>query len=290
MSAGSEPLSISPGDRWARRAFRHPSFLAGAAITIVIAFMAALSLVWTPWDPTAIDIPSKLQGTSPQHWLGTDQFGRDVLSMIMRGAVASMAVSILAVGLGAGLGVPLGLLAAQTRGFADHAIMRASDFVFAFPALLVAIMLREVFGPGWVNAAVAIGVFNVPVFARVAYGAALPLWTRDFVLAARVAGKGPSRITLEHILPNMVSLVIVQATIQLSLGVLAEAALSYVGLGIQPPAPSWGRTLNEAQTFMALAPRLALLPGFAIIFTVLGLNLLGDGLRDVLDPRLARER
>ena len=168
--------------------------------------------------------------------------------------------------------------------------MRANDFVFAFPALVMAIMLRDIFGPGALNAMVAIGIFNVPVFARLAYGAALPLWTREFVMAARVAGKGRGRITLEHILPNMLSLIIVQATIQLSLGVLAEAALSYVGLGVQPPAPSWGRMLNEAQTLMAIAPRLALVPGLAIVVTVMGLNLLGDGLRDLLDPRLARER
>jgi len=201
-----------------------------------------------------------------------------------------MAVSVVAVGIGAVIGTPLGLLAAQQRGAADQAIMRANDFIFAFPALLIAIMLRELFGPGAVNAMVAIGIFNIPVFARVAYGAALPIWTRDFILAARVAGKGAARITAEHVLPNIASLIIVQATIQLSLGVLAEAALSYVGLGVQPPAPSWGRMLNEAQTLMALAPRLALIPGLAIIVTVLGLNLLGDGLRDVLDPRLARER
>jgi peptide/nickel transport system permease protein len=199
-------------------------------------------------------------------------------------------VSFVAVGIGAGIGVPLGLLAAERRGFVDNAIMRMNDFVFAFPALLIAIMLRELVGPGAMNAMVAIGIFNIPVFARVAYGAALPLWTRDFVLAARVAGKSGPRITIEHILPNILALIIVQATVQLSLGILAEAALSYVGLGVQPPNPSWGRMLNEAQTMMVIAPRLALVPGFAIILTVLGLNLMGDGLRDLTDPRLARER
>ncbi|WP_460449498.1 ABC transporter permease [Alsobacter sp. SYSU BS001988] len=275
---------------WAGRAVRHRSFLVGAAIAGAVAAVAAVSLVWTPWDPAALDIPNKLKPPSAEHWFGTDQFGRDTLSMIMRGAVTSMAVSVVAVGIGAVIGTPLGLLAAQQRGAADQAIMRANDFIFAFPALLIAIMLRELFGPGAVNAMVAIGIFNIPVFARVAYGAALPIWTRDFILAARVAGKGAARITAEHVLPNIASLIIVQATIQLSLGVLAEAALSYVGLGVQPPAPSWGRMLNEAQTLMALAPRLALIPGLAIIVTVLGLNLLGDGLRDVLDPRLARER
>lgn len=282
MAAGRRSL--------AARALGHPSFLLGAAISLVVAAMALLSFVWTPHDPTVLDIARKLQPPSAAHWLGTDQYGRDVLSMIMHGAVTSMAVSFVAVGIGLGLGVPLGLLAAARRGFVGEAVMRANDFVFAFPALVIAIMLRDIFGPGAVNAMVAIGIFNVPVFARLAYGAALPLWTREFVMAARVAGKGGGLITFEHILPNMLSLVIVQATIQLSLGVLAEAALSYVGLGVQPPAPSWGRMLNEAQTLMALAPRLALVPGLAIVVTVMGLNLLGDGLRDLLDPRLARER
>ncbi|ALA19328.1 MULTISPECIES: ABC transporter permease [Chelatococcus] len=282
MAAGRRSL--------AARALGHPSFLLGAAISLVVAAMALLSFVWTPHDPTVLDIARKLQPPSATHWLGTDQYGRDVLSMIMHGAVTSMAVSFVAVGIGLGLGVPLGLLAAARRGLVGEAVMRANDFVFAFPALIIAIMLRDIFGPGAINAMVAIGIFNVPVFARLAYGAALPLWTREFVMAARVAGKGGGLITLEHILPNMLSLVIVQATIQLSLGVLAEAALSYVGLGVQPPAPSWGRMLNEAQTLMALAPRLALVPGLAIVVTVMGLNLLGDGLRDLLDPRLARER
>lgn len=273
-----------------RRALAHPSFLVGGAITLVVAVLALVSFVWTPHDPTAIDIARKLRAPSGEHWFGTDQFGRDVFSMIMRGAVTSMAVSFVAVGIGVGLGVPLGLLAAAKRGVLGEVVMRANDFVFAFPALLIAIMLRDIFGPGAVNAMVAIGIFNVPVFARLAYGAALPLWTREFVMAARVAGKGAGLITIEHILPNMLNLLIVQATVQLSLGILAEAALSYVGLGVQPPQPSWGRMLNEAQTLMALAPRLALIPGTAIVLTVLGLNLLGDGLRDLLDPRLARER
>jgi peptide/nickel transport system permease protein len=275
---------------FAARALRHRSFVLGGAVVALVTLVAVLSLVWTPYDPRAIDIPAKLLPPSAAHWLGTDQFGRDTLSMIMRGAVTSIAVSFVAVGIGAGIGVPLGLLAAERRGFVDSAIMRLNDFVFAFPALLIAIMLRELVGPGALNAMVAIGIFNIPVFARVAYGAALPLWTRDFVLAARVSGKTGQRITLEHILPNILALIIVQATVQLSLGILAEAALSYVGLGVQPPNPSWGRMLNEAQTLMSLAPRLALVPGFAIILTVLGLNLMGDGLRDLTDPRLVRER
>jgi peptide/nickel transport system permease protein len=286
----SLPSPAAPAPSAKRSPLRHPSFAAGLAIVLAVAMMALVSLAWTPYDPTAIDIAQKVRPASAEHWLGTDAFGRDTLSMVMSGAVASLFVALAAVAIGAGLGVPLGLLAAARRGPIEALVMRFSDFVFAFPALLIAILLREVFGPGAVNAMVAIGIFNVPVFARVAYASALSLWTRDFVLAARVSGKGAARITWEHVLPNILAVLIVQATVQLSLGILAEAALSYVGLGVQPPRPSWGRMLNEAQTLMIVAPRLAIAPGLAIILTVFGLNLLGDGLRDLADPRLARER
>jgi peptide/nickel transport system permease protein len=168
--------------------------------------------------------------------------------------------------------------------------MRFNDFTFAFPALLSAVMITAILGPGAVNSIIAIGIFNIPVFARLTRGASLSLWKRDFVLAARVAGKGRTRITVEHILPNIASLLIVQMTIQFALGILAEAGLSYLGLGTQPPDPSWGKMLNEAQTLMYQAPLLAVFPGLAIVVTVLGLNLLGDGLRDLLDPRLRRAR
>ena len=268
----------------------HPSLAVGALITLAVVAVASLSLVWTPHDPTAIVIADRLQPPSPVHWLGTDHFGRDVVSMIMAGAVNSMAVALIAVAIGIAVGVPLGLFAAARRGWLDDVVMRANDLVFAFPALLLAVMITALAGPGAVNAMVAIGIFNVPVFARLTRGAALTLWTRDYVLAARLAGKGPALISLEHILPNVMNPLVVQATIQFSLGILAEAALSYVGLGSQPPAPSWGRMLADAQTLIGLAPRLAIVPGLAIIVTVLGLNLLGDGLRDLLDPRLRRTR
>jgi peptide/nickel transport system permease protein len=164
--------------------------------------------------------------------------------------------------------------------------MRGNDLVFAFPSLVIAILITAVFGAGAINAIIAIGIFNIPVFARITRGAALSLWERDFILAARVSGKSSLRISVEHILPNVTNLLIVQSTIQFSLGILAEAALSYVGLGAQPPTPSWGRMLADAQTMVSIAPHMALMPGFAIILTVLGLNLMGDGLRDYLDPRL----
>jgi peptide/nickel transport system permease protein len=263
----------------------------GGGIAAVFLVAALVSLVWTPYDVAALDIAAKLQPPSRAHWFGTDHFGRDVLSMLMVGARVSIAVAVVAVGIGMGLGVPLGLAAAARRGtWLDEIIMRGNDLVFAFPALLIAIMITAVLGPSAVNAIIAIGIFNVPVFARLTRGAALSLWTRDFILAARVAGKGAARISVEHILPNVTNLLVVQGTIQFSLGILAEAGLSYVGLGAKPPTPSWGRMLAESQTMIAFAPWLALFPGFAIVLTVLGLNLMGDGLRDLIDPRLRRAR
>ncbi len=283
------PLDVAPAPPAEGRRL-HGSMVVGGVITLVMVAVALASLVWTPYDPAAISIPDKLQTPSALHWLGTDHFGRDVLSMLMEGARNSMAVALIAVGVGLGLGVPLGLTAAARGGWLDEVVMRVNDLVFAFPALLLAIMITALLGPGAVNAILAIGIFNVPVFARLTRGAALSLWTRDYVLAARVAGKGPWLISIEHILPNLLNVLVVQATIQLSLGILAEAALSYVGLGTQPPATSWGRMLADAQTMIALAPRLAILPGLAIVVAVLGLNLLGDGLRDLLDPRWRRQR
>ncbi len=263
----------------------------GAVLLFIVLVAALLSYIWTPFDVTSLDIRNKLQTPTSEHWLGTDHLGRDILSMLMVGARTSIAVALVAVGIGMGIGVPLGLLAAANRQtYIDEWVMRGNDLVFAFPALLIAIMITAVFGPGAVNAIIAIGIFNIPVFARLTRGAALSLWTREFVLAARVAGKSSLRISIEHLLPNITNLLIVQGTIQFSLGILAEAGLSYVGLGAQPPIPSWGRMLADSQTLITLAPHLALFPGLAIVFTVLGLNLLGDGLRDWLDPRLRRER
>ncbi|WP_404863112.1 ABC transporter permease [Georhizobium sp. MAB10] len=270
---------------------RNPSFLLGATLTAIFVGLALVSLVWTPADIARLNVSARLLPPSPQNWLGTDHYGRDLLSMIMVGARTSIAVALIAVGVGMVIGVPLGLWAAARRGgWIDELIMRFNDLVFAFPALLLAIMITAVFGPGAVNAIVAIGIFNIPVFARLARAGALSLWTRDFIMAARVAGKGAVRISIEHILPNIANLLIVQATIQFSLGILAEAGLSYVGLGAQPPLASWGRMLADSQTMIALAPQLALIPGLAIVLTVLGLNLLGDGLRDLTDPRMEAAR
>jgi peptide/nickel transport system permease protein len=259
-------------------ASRNVRLTAGALVTGLFVAVALIAPYWTPYDPRALSIVDKLQAPNAHHWFGTDQLGRDVLSMIMAGARTSVGVAALSVVIGL-LGVPLGLLAAARRGAIDELVTRGNDLVFAFPALLLAILLTAVFGPGALNAIIAIGIFNIPVFARVTRAGALQLWTRDYALAARVAGKGPWRISCEHILPNLAGLLIVQGTLQFSLGVLAEAGLSYVGLSAQPPTPSWGRMLNEAQTLTALAPLLALFPGFAILLFVLGLNLFGEGIR-----------
>ena len=272
-----------------RAALTNRSLVIGLVLSLVFVGAALISFVWVPQDVTALDIANKIKPPSAAHPLGTDHFGRDILSMIMVGARTSIAVAVVAVVIGMGLGVPLGLAAAARRGsLLDEVIMRGNDLVFAFPSLLIAIMITAVFGPSALNAIIAIGIFNIPVFARLTRGAALSLWTRDYVLAARVAGKGAVRISAEHILPNVTNLLIVQGTIQFSLGILAEAALSYVGLGAQPPIPSWGRMLADSQTMISFAPHMAIFPGMAILLTVLGLNLMGDGLRDLFDPRIRR--
>ena len=263
------------------------NLILGAVLSSLFVVAALVSFVWTPFDHTAMSIPDRLQTPNATHLLGTDHFGRDILSMIMVGARTSIAVALVSVGIGMVLGVPLGLAAAARKGsWLDEFIMRGNDLIFAFPSLVIAILITAVFGAGAINAIIAIGIFNIPVFARITRGAAMSLWEREFIMAARVAGKSAARISVEHILPNVANLLIVQGTIQFSLGILAEAGLSYVGLGAQPPTPSWGRMLADAQTMVSLAPHLALMPGVAIILTVLGLNLMGDGLRDYLDPRL----
>ena len=252
---------------------------------------ALISFLWTPSDVEILNITSRFKLPSTVNWFGTDHFGRDIFSMIMVGARTSIAVAVVAVGIGILIGLPLGLWAASHHGhWVDDLIMRGNDLVFAFPSLIIAILITAVFGPSAFNAIIAIGIFNVPVFARISRGGALSIWTLDYILSARVAGKRTFRISVEHILPNIANLLIVRGTIQFSLGILAEAALSYVGLGVQPPTPSWGRMLADSQTMISFAPHLALFPGFAIILTVLGLNLMGDGLRDILDPRIRRAR
>jgi peptide/nickel transport system permease protein len=262
------------------------SLWAGAILSLMLVLAAAISFVWTPYSPAAIDIPHKLASRSLAHWFGTDNLGRDVASQLLAGSRISILVGVIAVGIGLIFGIVLGLVASFSGGWIEDAIMRLSDFVFAFPALLSAIMLTSTYGPGVINAIIAIGVFYVPVIAKVTRATGNGVLAREYALAARAAGRGPLSIAFDHVLPNIAPALIVQATIQFAGAILAEAALSYLGLGAQPPQASWGRMLAEAQNVLYNAPSLAIYPGAAIALSVLGLNLLGDGLRDALDPKL----
>ncbi|HZY67350.1 MAG TPA: ABC transporter permease [Devosia sp.] len=267
---------------------RHPSMRIGAIASLLFLLLGFVSIVWVPYPIESINVGGAMQDPSAAHWLGTDHLGRDMLSMVMKGTLTSFVVAAIAVAIGALIGVPLGLAAAGWGGGAEWAILRVNDFLFAFPALIIAILITTIFGPSAINAMVAVGIFNIPVFARVARGGALSLKTLDYLGAARLAGMGTLEIARRHVLPNIASLIIVQATIQLALGILAEASLSYVGLGTQPPATSLGLMLKDAQTYALLKPSLALIPGLTIILIVVALNLAGDGLRDQLDPKLRR--
>ncbi|MDP2782883.1 ABC transporter permease [Devosia sp.] len=269
-----------------RRLLAHPSLAIGLSATLLFALLGLVSLVWTPFPIADIDIGRRFLGVTASHWLGTDNLGRDMVSLLMAGTLTSFLVAALAVGIGAGIGVPLGLLAAAWGGPVEWLVLRFSDFIFAFPAVIVAILITTLVGPGAINAIIAIGIFNIPVFARVARGGALSIATLDFVAAGRLAGLGNTRIAYRHLLPNIMSLLIVQGTIQMSLGILAEAGLSYIGLGTQPPETSLGLMLRDAQGVFLIHPWLTLLPGIAIVLIVIGLNIAGDGLRDAIDPRL----
>lgn len=249
----SNPALPSAPGFW-QRALRNHSFVLGGVLTLLLLAMAALSFAWTPYSAYTVEMDSALQPASAAHWLGTDAYGRDVLTLLLVGARSSITVGVIAVGIGLLIGGALGLLAAARRGWVEELVMRIADFTFAFPALLLAIMLTAVYGASIRNAIIAIGIFYIPTFARVTRASARQIWSRDYILAARACGKGPMRITLEHVLPNILPALIVQATIQFALAILAEAALSYLGLGTQAPEPSWGRMLAEAQTLMFQSP------------------------------------
>ena len=268
-----------------RRPWRHVTFTLGVALTLALITIAALSLVWTPTDPLAMSIAARLQPPSTAHPFGTDQYGRDVLARVMAGARTSIAVGVIAVAIGAVAGVLLGVVSGYTGGWPDEVLMRVSDAVQGFPAILAALLFAAVFGPGVTMSMVAIGIAFVPAFARLARGSVLELRSRDFVVAAQALGAGDRRVLLRHILPNTLAPLIVQVTTSFPVAILAEAGLAYLGLGTQPPQPSWGSMLKDAQNFLSLNPSFALFPGGAIAVTVLGLNLLGDGLRDLLDPK-----
>jgi peptide/nickel transport system permease protein len=257
-------------------------------ITFLILLTALLSLGYTPFDPNRMNLSKRFQGPNPTHWLGTDQYGRDILSRVMKGAVNSIIVGVVAVSIGMGFGILLGSLSAFYKKWVDESIMRISDVLYGFPAVLSAILITSILGPGVVNSMMAIGIFNIPIFARLTRVTSLSIWERDYVTSAKAIGRSNAGIIWRHILPNILSSLIVQGTVQFAIAILAEAGLSYLGLGTQPPHASWGRMLQEAQTFMGTSVWLAIFPGCAIALAVLGFNLLGDGLRDILDPKLAR--
>src|SRR5437867_1397583 len=280
-------MRSAAGGRSLRRALTHLTFTIGLATTLLLLATAAVSLVCTPRDPLEMSIAGRLQRPSPAHPLGTDQFGRDLLSRIMTGAVTSILVGVIAVGIGMGIGVALGMLSGYFGGWLDEAFMRLMDAVQGFPAILSALLMAAVFRPSLAISMVDIGVAFLPVFARLTRASFLELRDREFVLAARALGAGDAALIGRHILPNTLAPLIVQATISFPVAILAEAALSYLGLGTQPRHPSWGLMLKESQAFLGMNPWYAVFPGGAIAVTVLGLNLLGDGLRDLLDPKLS---
>lgn len=264
---------------------RHVGLAVGVGLLAVVVGLVLVGYIWLPADPLTFG-GDRFCPPSFSHPMGTDWFGRDVFSRVLVGGRMSLAVALAAVVLGGTLGVLVGGLAGYYGGLWDELGMRMADFLLAFPALLLALLLATVLGPGPVGIVVAIGAFNVPYFARIVRGAMLTLREQEYVLAARAIGAGDGRILLRHLLPNLASPLLVQATVSLSAALLSEAALSYLGLGVQPPYPSWGRMLKEAQSYFALSPWPAVFPGLFLALTVLGLNLVGDGLRDLLDPSL----
>lgn len=262
----------------------------GLGLVGTLLLVALLAAFWTPYDPIRVVTGADLQPPSLRHWLGTDPNGIDVLSRLMIGARVCVVVGIIAVGVAAIIGVPLGVLAAMRGGWLGEVIMRSTDVLYAFPALLLAIVLAAAFGGSTLTAMTAIGIATVPAFARMARAAALPVLASDYVLAARSSGTSRPRIALRHVAPNIAPVVGVQASVSFGIAILAEAGLSYLGLGTPAPTPTWGRMLHDAQGWIYTAPHLAVLPGVAIALAVLGFNLLGDGLRDFLDPRLRELR
>jgi peptide/nickel transport system permease protein len=272
----------------ASRLFRNINFTIGFLITLAIVLTALLSMSYTPYDPNRMNLSERFQTPNRNHWLGTDQYGRDILSRVMKGAVNSMIVGLVAVSIGIGFGILLGSVAAFYRRWVDESIMRISDVLYGFPAVLSAILITSILGPGVVKSMIAIGIFNIPIFARLTRATSLSIWERDYVASAIAIGRSDVGIVWKYILPNILSPLVVQGTIQFAVAILAEAGLSYLGLGTQPPHASWGRMLQEAQTFMGTSAWMAIFPGCAIALAVLGFNLLGDGLRDMLDPKLSK--
>ena len=279
------PIHLSPGRLALARFLRRRAAVAGLGVIVVFVLAALLAPVIAPYDPVATSWSAIRKAPSAAHWLGTDENGRDVLARVIFGARASLLAGVVSVGIAAVLGVPAGLLAGFVGGWVDAVLSRIVDAMLACPFLILAIALAAFLGPDLKNAMIAIGVTAAPVFMRVARGAAMDVAGNDYIEAARALGNPPWRVAIRHVLPNIVPPVLVQGTLAIAAAIIAEASLSFLGLGQQPPAPSWGSMLNAAQRFLTQAPWLAIFPGLAIFLCVLSFNLVGDGLRDALDPR-----
>ncbi|GEB22948.1 MULTISPECIES: ABC transporter permease [Brevibacterium] len=290
------PSTTSAGetsmDRRRRTKLRlNASMVIGAVLIFVIVALALVSFVWTPYDPSVVDPVARLQAASPEHLFGTDKFGRDTLTWIMYGARITLMVGIVAVGIAVLIGTPIGIIAAVFAQYPwgvwlSAVIMRANDILLAFPALLLAIVFAAVYQPGTGPAMVAVGIAAIPGFARVARSGTMQVLGSEYVRAAKASNRSAPAIAIVHVLPNIAGMVIVQASVAFAISVLAEAGLSFLGLGTQAPVPSWGRMLQESQQFLSTQPELALWPGLFIALAVLGFNLLGDGLRDRFDPKM----
>jgi peptide/nickel transport system permease protein len=279
------PKASSPRRLAARRFLGRPVAVAGLAVIVVFVIVAVSAPLIAPYDPIATSWSAIRKAPSAAHWMGTDENGRDVLSRVIFGARASMLAGVISVLIAAGIGVPAGLLAGFAEGWTDTILSRIVDAILACPFLILAIALAAFLGPNLTNAMIAIGVSTAPRFMRVARAATLDAASNEYVEAARAVGNPAWRVAVRHILPNIVPPVLVQGTLAIAAAIIAEASLSFLGLGQQPPDPSWGSMLNAAQRFLTQAPWLAIFPGLAIFLCVLSFNLVGDGLRDALDPR-----
>jgi peptide/nickel transport system permease protein len=290
---GTASVAVSPAEvrRGGLRSLvrRHPRLIIGGGLVVLLVFVAVFAPLLTPYDPIVGDISDSLQAPSAAHWLGTDDQGRDVLARIMYGARISLSVAIISVSIGAITGVSIGLVAGYAGGTVDLLLMRVIDALLAFPALLLAISITATLGPQIQNAMIAIGVISIPIYARLTRGQVLSLRERDFVMAAKAIGVGPVRVTLQHLLPNIANPLIVQMTLTAAFAILQEAVLSFLGLGAQPPTPSWGQDISYNQRYITnLMWWGSVGPGLAIFLAVFAFNFLGDALRDWLDPQFRR--
>ncbi len=285
MVLAADATVESPARRALRRLVRRRGAMVGLAVLAAFVLLAVVAPWVTPYDPTAQSWMAVRKAPSGLHWFGTDEVGRDVLTRVVFGARASLMAGVISISIALTIGVPLGLAAGYVGGFLDALISRLADAMLACPFLILAIALAAFLGPSLGNAMIAIGITATPIFVRLTRGQVMAVKVEDYVEAARAVGNPRWRIALVHILPNILPALLVQATLSIAAAIIAEAALSFLGLGQQPPAPSWGSMLNAAQRFLVNAPWMALWPGLAIFASVLSFNLLGDGLRDALDPR-----